>query len=60
MPALPGNLPQPEEIVASAYDFAEQLLATQRKSAEDVFRATAPLTAKAESPATRRVGSAAR
>lgn len=27
-----------------AYDFAEQLVATQRKFAEDVFRATARLT----------------
>jgi hypothetical protein len=27
-----------------AYDFVEQLLATQRKFAEDVFRATARLT----------------
>ena len=66
LPALPGILPQPEEIVAGAYDFAEQLLATQRKFAEDVFRAAAPLAAKAgspartESPATRKAGSAAR
>jgi hypothetical protein len=29
--------------VASAYDFAEQLLASQRKFAEDVLKATAPL-----------------
>jgi len=29
--------------VASAYDFAEQLLASQRKFAEDAFKATAPL-----------------
>ena len=27
---------------ANAYDFAEQLLATQRKFAEDALRATAP------------------
>ena len=66
LPAQPGSLPQPEEIVANAYDFAEQLLAAQRKFAEDVFRATAPLAAKAESPvragspAARRAGSAAR
>ena len=59
-PALPDNLPKPEEVVAGAYDFAEQLLATQRKFAEDVFRATAPLTAKAESPAPRKASSAAR
>jgi hypothetical protein len=29
--------------VASAYDFAEQLLATQRKFAEDLLKAAAPL-----------------
>jgi hypothetical protein len=29
--------------VASAYDFAEQLLASQRTFAEDVLKATAPL-----------------
>ena len=38
-----GQLPKPEEVVASAYDFAEQLLASQRKFAEDVLAATAPL-----------------
>ena len=37
------KLPQPAEFVAGAYDFAEQLLAAQRKFAEDVLRATAPL-----------------
>jgi hypothetical protein len=35
------KLPSPEEVVASAYDFAEQLLASQRTFAEDVLRATA-------------------
>jgi hypothetical protein len=37
------KLPSPEEVVASAYDFAEQLLASQRTFAEDVLRATASL-----------------
>ena len=37
------KLPKPEEIVASAYDFAEQLLASQRKFANEVVKATAPL-----------------
>ena len=49
MPSLPytDKLPQPEEFVASAYDFAEQLLASQRKFAENVLHATTPmLTAK--------------
>jgi hypothetical protein len=39
------NLPKPQDLVAGAYDFAEQLLASQRKFAEDVVKATAPLTA---------------
>ena len=37
------RLPKPEEVVASAYDFAEQLLASQRKFAEEVLRATGSL-----------------
>jgi hypothetical protein len=47
-PELPGlslpfaeKLPRPDEFVASGYDFAEQLLASQRKFAEDVLQATA-------------------
>jgi hypothetical protein len=49
-PALPDvnvpfaeKLPKPQELIASAYDFAEQLLASQRKFAEDVLKATAPM-----------------
>jgi hypothetical protein len=38
-----GKLPQPEQLVASAYDFAEQLLASQRRFAEELVRATSPL-----------------
>ena len=42
---VPGadKLPKPEDVVASAYDFAEQLLATQRKFAEEVVKATTSL-----------------
>ena len=42
---VPGidKLPRPEEVVASAYDFAEQLLAGQRKFAEEVLKATTSL-----------------
>ena len=42
---VPGadKLPKPEEVVASAYDFAEQLLAGQRKFAEEVLKATTSL-----------------
>jgi hypothetical protein len=42
---VPGadKLPKPEELVSSAYDFAEQLLAGQRKFAEEVLKATTSL-----------------
>src|SRR5215467_14759059 len=47
LPAVPvpgaDKLPKPEDVVASAYDFAEQLLASQRKFAEEMVKATAPL-----------------
>jgi hypothetical protein len=45
VPQLPyvDKLPKPDELVASAYDFAEQLLASQRKFAENVLDATKPL-----------------
>jgi hypothetical protein len=49
IPSVPfaDKLPKPGELVSNAYDFAEQLLAAQRKFAEDVIAATAPvLTAK--------------
>jgi hypothetical protein len=38
-----GKLPAAEDAVAGAYDLAEQLLASQRRFAEDLVRATAPL-----------------
>ncbi|HEX9352870.1 MAG TPA: hypothetical protein VF933_03485 [Streptosporangiaceae bacterium] len=37
------KLPKPEDVVASGYDFAEHLLAIQRKFAEDLLAATEPL-----------------
>src|ERR1700733_15855663 len=40
---LRDKLPKPEELVGNAYDFAEKLLAGQRKLAEDALRATAQL-----------------
>ncbi len=48
---VPGadRLPKPEEIVATSYDFAEQLLASQRKFAEEVLKATSSLLPGAES-----------
>ena len=52
-PSLPysDTLPKPEELVASAYDFAEQLLTSQRKFAENVIEATKPLLGAKEDPA---------
>jgi len=40
---LADKLPNPEEVVASAYDFAEKLLTTQRQFAEELLKATTPL-----------------
>jgi len=37
------KLPKSEELVANAYDFAEKLLASQRKFAEDVLHTTEAL-----------------
>jgi hypothetical protein len=37
------DLPTPEELVASSYDFAENLLASQRKFTQEVLQATASL-----------------
>ena len=37
------RLPKPHDVVASGYDFAEQLLTSQRKFADEVVKATAPL-----------------
>src|SRR6201981_1550437 len=50
LPSLPSvtvpfadRLPKPEDVVASGYDFAEHLLAIQRKFAEDLLAVTEPL-----------------
>ena len=45
VPSAPfaDRLPKPADVVASAYDFAEQLLASQRKFAENVLDAAKPL-----------------
>jgi hypothetical protein len=48
------KLPKPQELIASAYDFAGQLLASQRNFAEDVLKATAPMIAgQHDAPATK-------
>jgi hypothetical protein len=54
------KLPKPQDLVAGAYDFAEQLLASQRKFAEDVLSATAPLAAGKGEPAAKKNGAAAK
>jgi hypothetical protein len=66
-PALPDvnvpfaeKLPKPQELIASAYDFAEQLLASQRKFAEDVLKATAPMLAGQDDAPARKTGSTAK
>jgi hypothetical protein len=41
--SIADKLPKPEDLVRGAYDFAEQLLASQRKFAEDVLTAAGPL-----------------
>ena len=42
------KLPKPEDVVAGAYDFAEQLLASQRKFAVEVLKATSSLAPGSE------------
>ena len=37
------RLPKPEDVVANYYDFAAQVLASQRKFAEEFVKTTAPL-----------------
>jgi hypothetical protein len=66
-PALPDvnvpfaeKLPKPQELIASAYDFAEQLLASQRKFAEDVLKTTAPMLAGQDDAPARKNGSTAK
>jgi hypothetical protein len=54
------KLPRPQDLVAGAYDFAEQLLASQRKFAEDVLQATAPLLPAREDAPAKKNGSAAK
>ena len=37
------KLPKPQDVVASGYDFAQKLLTSQRKFADEVVKAAAPL-----------------
>jgi hypothetical protein len=54
------KMPKPQELIASAYDFAEQLLASQRTFAEDVLKAIAPLTADKNDASATKNGAAAK
>ena len=40
------RLPKPEDVVASGYEFAEQLLTSQRKFADEVVKADRPADAR--------------
>src|SRR5258708_16453418 len=64
------RLPKPEELAGNAYEFAQKLLASQRKFAEDVLHAAAPMltrssdtgkkdgTGKKSGPASKKIGPA--
>ena len=54
------KLPQPGEFVAGTYDFIEQLLAAQRKFAEDVLAVTAPLYTSEPAPTAKKTTTAAK
>jgi hypothetical protein len=54
------KLPHPADLVAGAYDFAEQLLAAQRKFAEDALAAIAPVYTSEPATGTKKAGSTAK
>jgi hypothetical protein len=56
MPNLPygDKLPKPEEFVASTYDFADQLLISQRRFAESLLQAMKPLLGAGNGVATKK------
>ena len=62
VPAVPffDKLPKPGELVADAFDFAGQLLAAQRKFAEDVIQITAPEVESEAQPAAAKKPAAAK
>ena len=51
-PSIPfaSELPTPQQIVQTSFDFAEQLLKVQREFAESLLAAAAPVIDKAQSP----------
>jgi hypothetical protein len=54
------KLPKPQELIANAYDFADQLLASQRKFAENVLKATGPMLNGHDDAPARKNGSTAK
>jgi len=48
LPSLPVDLPEPKELVAGTFDFAEKLLATQREFVEELLAAVPAPAAKPE------------
>jgi hypothetical protein len=54
------KFPKPAEFVATAYDFAEQLLASQRKFAEDALAAIAPLYTSEPVPTAKKTATTAK
>ena len=62
VPNLPyaDKLPKPEDLLASAYDFAQQLLASQRSFAEGVLQAARPLTPGQNSSTPPKAGTSAK
>jgi hypothetical protein len=54
------KLPHPAELVAGAYDFAEQMLTTQRKFAEDALAAIAPLYTSEPAPTAKKTATTAK
>ena len=51
-PSLPfaSDVPTPQQIVHTSFDFAEQLLKVQREFTENVLAAAAPVLDKSQSP----------
>ena len=54
------KLPKPKDLVEDAFDFAAQLLAAQRKFAEDVIQITAPEVESEAQPAAAKKPAAAK
>lgn len=48
---LADLVPNAHDVVASSFDFAEQVLASQRKFADDMLKLTAPMLPAREPPA---------